>query len=242
MDALVAGGNVVTPRSGSARVAAFAVGLVASAFAALAFPAATPAAPSSQDPGFRRFEASAGFGGASSFENDIFNLPVDNGSTPDLTIDFRLRQNFSDRLAIGFHVYGNNERTPDYIATDSLGFVLGTFHYRLTVLHVGFDARYLFLAPPFQPFVEAGVNYVSGTVDSRDFGNLQLNGVGLGGGAGVQYRIVPALAVGAQGLFAIGTAKWEKLPFPGLSTSRDFDPGFAGAEGFVTWRWGVANH
>ncbi len=182
-------------------------------------------------------EVSLGLGGASASEASLFNLPQDSRSSPDALVDFRIRQNVTETLAFGFHLYGTIEETPSYIATDPNGNIIGTVDFDLSVFHLGLDVRYMLPTRPVRPFVEFGVSYVSGSVEDKVFGNLQLNGGSVGGGPGLQFEVNRHLALGVQGLFAAGTAKWEKLPFPGNSRNRDYEPGFAGVEGFLTYRW-----
>lgn len=178
-------------------------------------------------------EISLGFGGAHALESSIFNLASDERSTPDLLGDFRVRQNLNQNFALGFHLYGTVEQTPKYYVT--YAGASRVTHYDLSVFHVGVDVRYLLARPPFQPFLEAGVSFVSGTVEDDFKQSLSLTGVSFGGGPGVQYVLNRHFAIGAQGLFAAGSAKWERLPFFN-SSGRRYNPGIAGAEGFLTYR------
>ena len=204
--------------------------LAGAAVLSLALPAAAADGPRPN------VEITLGLGGAGAFESDIFNVAYDNRSTPDALLDLRVRQNLNPSLALGFHLYGTGERTPDYVRTDTNGNIIGVVNYDLSVLHFGVDARYLLLTPPIQPYFEFGVSLVAGSVADPSSGNLQMTGASFGGGPGVQIVISRHLAVGAQGLFAAGSAKWDKKPFLN-STGRDYNPGFAGAEGFLTYRW-----
>lgn len=181
-------------------------------------------------------EASLGAGNVHAFETSLFNLPNDAASTPDLLMDFRLRQNVTRHFAYGFHAYGTTERTPSFFTPDAGGGVIEVQHHRLTIFHVGADVRWLLLPPPLQPYVEAGVSYVSASLEDHDREVLRAGGVSVGGGPGVQYVLSRHWAAGAAGLFAAGSAKWRDRPFVN-SSSRDYDAGFAGAEGFVTFRW-----
>ena len=183
-----------------------------------------------------RFEVSLGAGNVHAFEKSLFNLPDDAASTPDALMDFRLRENVTRHFAYGFHVYGTTERTPSFFTQDLSGGVLHVQRYRLSIFHVGADVRWLLLPPPLQPYVEAGVSYVSGSLEDGSREVLRSGGVSVGGGPGVQYVLSRHWAAGAQGLFAAGSAKWRDRPFLN-SSSRDYDPGIAGGEGFVTFRW-----
>lgn len=217
----------LVPRS---RILRFAVLLLAGTLAA--FTGSARAQDEARPP---RIEVSFGLGGAKASEPDIFNLPLDEKSKPGLLLDFRVRQNFSTAMAFGFHIYGTTETTPKYVLTDNLGNI-STADFDLTVLHLGVDVRYQFLPPPVQPYVDFGVSYVAGSVEDRTLGSLQINGGSVGGGPGVHFLLNRFLGIGVQGLFTAGTAKWEKLPFPALSRGRDYQPGFAGVEGFLTYR------
>lgn len=183
-----------------------------------------------------RIEVSLGAGGASAAEKSLFNLASDFPSKPDVLMDVRVRQNLDRHFAFGFHAYGTTERTPAFFTTDAIGNALAVPHYRLTLFQVGADLRYALLEPPLQPFVELGVSYVSGSLEDDNREVLRSSGGTIGGGPGVQYVFSTHWAAGGQGLFAAGSAKWAELPYA-RSTSRDYDPGFAGAEGFVTFRW-----
>jgi len=209
---------------------------IAAALLSLALATAPGAARADDEPVRPTLEVSFGLGGASASEDDVFNIVNDAKSTPDLLLDFRIRQNFTDALALGFHIYGTTEQTPVFVVTDTGGNVIGQVDYGLSVLHLGLDVRYLFLAPPIQPFVEFGVSYVAGSVEDQTSGNLQMTGGSVGGGPGVQFVLNRYLALGVQGLFTAGSAKWEKRPFFN-SVGRDYQPSFAGAEGFLTYRW-----
>jgi len=223
--------SMTRPHVASSRAAARGLAVLLLAFGL----AAAPAAAAPGDPPLP-LEVSLGFGGASASENGIFNIANDSKSSPDLMMDFRIRQSFTDALAFGFHIYGTTEETPSYPVTDTNGNVTGIVDYNLTVLHLGIDARYLFLAPPFQPYLDFGVSYVAGSVEDEVSRNLQIAGGSVGGGPGVQFLVNRHLALGVQGLFTAGTAKWEKRPFF-HSTSRSYEPGFAGVEGLLTYRW-----
>ena len=206
----------------------------AAALAALALIAA--AAPArAQDDDRPSIEISLGAGIATASEASLFDLPVDAESDPDVLIDFRVRQNRWERLALGFHVYGTIEETPRYRLVDGGGNVRFS-DFDLTVFHLGVDFRYVFADGRVQPFVEIGGSYVAGSAEADDGEILRLSGGSIGGGPGFQVAMSRGLAVGMQGLFTAGFAKWEERPFF-ESTGRDYEPGFAGFEGFVTYRW-----
>ena len=185
----------------------------------------------------RFYEALVGFGGAHAYESDIFNLTPDNASHPEGFLDFRLRQVVSDSWALGFHVFGTSERTPDYvlIPPGSPGGVTASFD--LTLAHVGLDARYRFLSGPVQPYVEFGVSYVAGAADNKTYGHLNLAGFSLGPGAGVMFPIGPHFMLGIEGQYAAGRAKWNENPSVN-SAGRDYDPSLLAVAGAVGWHWG----
>ena len=181
------------------------------------------------------FEISLGAGNADAAENSLFNLPDDAPSRPDVLLDLRVRQNVTRHFAYGFHAYGTTERTPSFFTQNTGGSVTAVQRYRLTVFQVGADVRWLFLPPPLQPYVEVGASYVSGSLEDDNREVLRSGGGSFGGGPGLQYVISRHWAAGAQGLFAVGSAKWRQRPFLN-SSGRDYDPGIAGAEGFLTFR------
>ena len=224
--------NVTTPTAGRARRGIrWTAALVGAAWMVVA---GVAGAQDDYDP---RYEFSIGFGGASASEESIFNLAIDSPSEPELLMDFRFRQRLTPRLAIGLHGYATGETTPEYIVTDGLGNIVSQTAYDMAIVHLGVHARYLLMDPPFQPYFEAGVSYVSGSASEDRAGDLALNGYSFGGGPGVMYLIGSRWGLGAQGLFAVGTARWEKHPFAN-SSSRRYDPGFVGGEGFFFVRWG----
>ena len=72
----------------------------------------------------------------------LFELPIDAESDPEVLVDFRVRQNLWERIALGVHVYGTIEETPRYRLVDGSGNVQFS-DFDLTVFHLGLDFRYV---------------------------------------------------------------------------------------------------
>jgi len=228
-------------RGRTARIAVAAIlGLVSATTrpALAAKPGAeSPAEQEIARPRSRQYEVLLGFGGANAYENDIFNLSPDNPSNPEGFLDFRLRQLLSDSWALGFHIFGTSERTPQYVLFPPgipVGVVAG---FDLTLAHIGLDARYRFLSGPVQPYLEAGASYVAGAADNKDYGHLNMAGYSVGPGAGVMFPIGPHFMLGIEGQYAWGRAKWHENPSAN-SSGRDYDPSLLAVAGAIGWHWG----
>ena len=77
----------------------------------------------------------------------LFELPIDTESDPEVLVDFRVRQEPVERIALGVHVYGTIEETPRYRLVDGSGNVQFS-DFDLTVFHLGLDFRYVFSDEP----------------------------------------------------------------------------------------------
>ncbi len=199
-------------------------------------PAASFAQPGGST-GFKHYEISFGLGGGSSSEKDIFNVPSDQKSTPDLLISFAGRMNFDEHRAIGVHFYGGTEKTGEYTVVNPATGVTGKTTFNLDTFNFGVDGRYTFSRGQFQPFAFIGASAAGGTVESAITGSLDCSGFSIGGGPGINWSVTPAFAVGLEGLFSFGSATWEKKPFTN-STSDEFDPSLLGAHINLTVGWG----
>jgi hypothetical protein len=197
----------------------------------------SPAARASSDDLAPRYEAALGLGGAKAFENDLFNLTPDSPAKPGAFFDLRVRQNTYGPWSFGFHLYGTGERTDEYtVIPAGLGVPI-TVRFDVTVFHAGLDARYRLAQGPIQPYLEAGLSYVGGSADEKALGHLNLSGVSVGGGPGVQLVLSRSIALAAEGVFALGAANWDRRPFAN-STGRDYNPSLASAAGMFVYRWG----
>jgi hypothetical protein len=63
--------------------------------------------------GFPRHEVWLGFGGGTSPEQSIFNVPDDLASEPEVLLSLDYTFNIDARVAVGIHLYGGTESLPD---------------------------------------------------------------------------------------------------------------------------------
>lgn len=185
---------------------------------------------------FPKYEVTLGLGGAAGFENDVFNIPADEKSTPDAALTIEGRQNLDEHFAVGLHVYGVGEDTPQYAVSDAQGNAFSTA-FSLATVNFGIDGRYTFLRGPLTPYVWGGLGVVSGSADAPRVGTLNLAGFSAGVGPGVTIALGPNFALGVQGFASLGSAKWERAPFIN-SSGRDFNPSLLGALATLTVMWG----
>jgi hypothetical protein len=184
-----------------------------------------------------RYEFTLAAGGANASENSLVNIVPDHAANPDYFLDFRVRQNLSDRLAFGVHVFGTGEETGPYSfqPPGSSGPLVESFH--LALVHIGVHGRFTIAQGPLRPYAELGVSYVSGSLESGALGQLSLNGGAVMGCPGVDLLIGPHLALGVEGVLAWGTANWERPPFSN-SANTEYDPSLAALAGTLSWRFG----
>ncbi|MBA4311981.1 MAG: hypothetical protein C0417_05065 [Chlorobiaceae bacterium] len=67
-------------------------------------------------------------------------------------------------------------------------------------------------------------------LEHKEFGKLNLNGIGAGIGGGVGYPIIESIVVSAEAIASVGTVKWKEQPFLN-SDGKAFDPSIVA--GFV---------
>jgi hypothetical protein len=99
------------------------------------------------------------------------------------------------------------------------------------------DGRYLLAEGRVRPYFELGVSFVTGSLQQDDLGQLEMRGYSVGGGPGIQFDVTRRFALGVEGVFAAGSAKWEREPFLS-SNGRDYDPSLAAVAGTLVYRWG----
>ncbi len=91
-----------------------------------------------------------GIGGAAAFEKDIFNVPSDIESSPDLAISLGYLHNLDERSAVGFHIYGTTEETPTVYVVDAFGNIVAT-SFTLDTFNIGMRGRRTFSRGLGQP-------------------------------------------------------------------------------------------
>src|SRR5262245_32549408 len=162
---------------------------------------------------YPRNEMWLGAGGATGFENSVYNLPNDAASSPELAFSLGFLRNRSARHAIGVYVYGADETTP----------VPGGSPFTLTTGNLGVRYRYTFTRRSFVPYLFARVNFAYADLFSSSTGDNSAAGVSGCIGPGVGIRLGHHFMLAAEGMGSYGVAKWETLPAAG-SSDRDFNP------------------
>jgi hypothetical protein len=181
-----------------------------------------------------QFEVTVGAGGAVAAEKDIFNLPIDHASTPDVVFLAAFRRQDSRGIATGVHFYGATEQTPPYAVSTPGGLSL-TGTVRLSTFNLGCDVRYAFLSGPLMPYAYAGMSGIVGTANGGEIGSKALYGFSAVCGPGIRCQ-VSSTAVGLEGLFSWGWATWSSEPFDN-SRRAPFDPSLAALVAHVTFIW-----
>ncbi len=184
-----------------------------------------------------RHEVWLGLGGAASAEKDIFNVPDDLKSQPDLAVGFGYMYNIDPVFAVGVHVFGTTETTPKVTLYDEIGNAYVT-EFDLNSYNLGVRGRVTAMRGVVSPYAFAGVNYAYGRIESDLTGGLRFSGTSFVVGPGVSVRLARMWQLSGEGVFSFGSAKWSETPFPGESASRDFTPGLSGGLVNVSFLFG----
>ncbi len=177
-----------------------------------------------------------GIGGAASFEKNIFNVPDDIKSSPDDTGSLLYMFNLDSRRAIGIHIYGGDETTPEALLLTPSGGTLPV-KFDLTTFNIGVRGRYTFSRGTFAPYAFVGASWANGTIESGPTGSLDFNGVSGCVGAGVNFALSRHFLLGAEGIGSFGTASWKQRPFSN-SSGNHFNPSIAGGTVNLGFAWG----
>jgi hypothetical protein len=183
-----------------------------------------------------KYEVWFGFGGASSPEKSVFNVPNDIASVPEAAVSFGFLRNLNARSAIGLHLYGASETTPEIPFQGASGSQPARFD--VTTANLGVRYRYAFANRNLVPYLFAGANLVGTTIESSATG--EIGGYGASGciGPGLGVRLGRHFMLSAEGIASFGNANWEKLPAPN-SSSMKFDPSLLAGTVNLSVAWGT---
>jgi hypothetical protein len=177
-----------------------------------------------------------GFGGASSLEKSVFNVPNDIASVPEAAVSLGFLRNLNARHAIGFHLYGAYETTPEIAFQGASGSQLVRFELGTT--NVGVRYRYAFARRALVPYLFAGANLVGVSIQSDATGEIGAYGASGCIGPGLGVRLGRHFMLSAEGVASFGNASWEKPPAPN-SSSTDYDPSLLGGTVNLSYVWGT---
>jgi len=176
-----------------------------------------------------------GFGGASSSEKSVFNVPNDIASVPEGAVSLGFLHNLNARHAIGFHLYGAFENTPEIMFQGASQ----SARFDLTSSNFGMRYRYAFAHRTLVPYLFAGANAVGASVQSSATAEVFAYGVSGCVGPGLGVRLGRHFMLSAEGVASFGKARWEKLPAAN-SSSTDFDPSLLAGTINLSVVWGTA--
>ena len=190
----------------------------------------TPAAPA-----YPGHELWLGVGGGVSTEKNVFNVPDDLESHPELLSSLGYIKNLSAHHALGLHLYGGTEAWPPLSLQGPGGIQPATFE--LTTANLGLRYRYTFTRGSLTPYAFVGFSGAFGSIESTPTGTLDYNGWSACAGPGVSIALGRHFMLSAEGLGSFGAANWESNPFLN-STSRSFDPSLLGGTANLSFVWG----
>jgi hypothetical protein len=170
-------------------------------------------------------------------EQDIFNVPGDLASEPEMLISFGYLFNIDERDAVGFSVYGGTETTPAVMLLLPGGTTAVPISFELDTYNTGVRLRHTFSRAKFAPYVWVGLNVATGVIDNPQTGQLEYSGVSAGVGPGVLVALGRHFSLALEGIASFGTANWKTQPFAN-SSGREFNPGLLGATANVAFSWG----
>ena len=182
---------------------------------------------------YPRHELWFGLGGGASSEKNVFNVPDDFESHPEMLLSLGYIRNLDARHAVGLHLFGGTETLPPLSlqgpgGTQPVTFELNTYNF-------GVRYRYTFSRGPFTPYAFVGISGAFGSIESP--GTLNYKGWSACAGPGVSVGLGRHLKLSAEGVGSFGTANWESNPLPN-STSRSFDPSLLGGTANLSLAWG----
>ena len=178
-----------------------------------------------------------GAGGAASFEKDVFNVVADFESSPEAAYSLVYLANLNARLAVGLHIYGGSETSPEFLIQDQSG-VTQLVKLDLNTFNFGARGRYTFTRATLSPYVLAGLSLAGGSIDSKVSGELTYTGVSACVGAGAGIGLGRHFMLSAEGFGSFGTANWKQPPF-GNSSGKEFNPSIAGGTINLGFVWGT---
>lgn len=176
-----------------------------------------------------------GVGGGASFEKSIFNVPDDIKSTPELVLSLGYMKNLNERSAVGFHIYGGTETTPEVTLVGPGG--TQRVKFELNTYNIGFRYRHTFSRGGISPYAFVGASWANGIIDSAPTGQLEYNGISTVAGPGASVSLGRHFLLTAEGIGSFGVANWESAPFDN-STGKEFNPSLAGGTLNLSFVWG----
>jgi len=186
---------------------------------------------------FPRHEIWVGFGGGTSPEKSVFNVPDDLASEPEVLISFGYLYNINAGDAVGFHVYGGSETLPAVSVLPPGATTPVPYAFDLDTYNFGVRLRHTFTRKTVSPYIWAGVSVANGTLSNADTGDLDYSGYSVVAGPGVLIQIGRKFLMSVEGIASFGGANWKTDPFAN-SESRDFNPSLLGATANLSFGWG----
>jgi hypothetical protein len=206
----------------------------ASRFAVWVMLALSAGASEAADP--PKYELWLGFGGAGSPEKSVFNVPNDIASVPEAAVSLGFLRNLNARSAIGLHLYGAAETTPEIPFQGASG--SQPVRFDLATGNVGVRYRYAFARRNLVPYLFAGANLVGATIQSSATGEIGGYGASACIGPGLGVRLGRHFMLSAEGIASFGNANWEKLPASNSSSTK-FDPSLLAGTVNLSVVWGT---
>jgi hypothetical protein len=176
---------------------------------------------------YPRNEVWFGAGGATGFENSVYNLPNDVASNPEIALSLGFMRNLSARSAIGVYFYDTDETTSGANGSP----------FTLANENLGVRYRHTFARRSFVPYLFAGASVVVADLSSSSSDGIGATGFSVCLGPGVGLRLGTHLLVSAEGMGSYGVAEWEKPPAAG-STDQDFNPSLLSGMIHIGYAWG----
>ena len=182
-----------------------------------------------------RHELWFGLGGGTSSEQNVFNVPDDLESHPELLLSLGYLRNLDARHAVGLHLYGGTETWPPFSVQGPSGAQAASFE--LDSYNFGARYRFTFSRGKVEPYTFVGFSAATGVIESSATGSLHYNGWSACAGPGISVRLGRNFKLSAEGVASFGGANWESDPLPN-SSSRSFDPSLLGGTANLSLVWG----
>lgn len=175
-----------------------------------------------------------GFGGASSSEKTVFNVPGDIESKPEVAISLGYILNLDATRGVGFHIFGTAETTPDLLLSGPSGSTVVKLD--LNTFNAGVRYRHTFARGGFTPYGFIGAGIASGSVQSAATGELTYTGFSAVVGPGAAVPLGRLFMLSAELFGSFGSASWKTAPFAN-SSGKEFDPSLLGGTLNLSFVW-----
>ncbi|MBI5021519.1 MAG: DUF3575 domain-containing protein [Ignavibacteriales bacterium] len=166
-------------------------------------------------------EVSFGIGTVHSFEKSLFNLQYDVAGRTNLGIHLGYLRHFSEQWAIGINMYGYFKTIDDIWIVNGGNTSKSSMDF--TFLNLAVEGKYFLLRQLVESYLLIQISYSSGSLEHKELGKLNLNGISAGIGGGVGYPIIESIVVSAEAIISAGTAQWKEQPFLN-SDGKSFNP------------------